>query len=242
MSEPRFFIGWEGRTGFALGSFLALLVGLGLGVLAALGMELPRSGADHAPPGFGGTPPGGLAEGPQRLEGVLTALPYPLLHLPGGQTVLLAGEGKLGAPAAQEGQRVAAEGYLGWRGSIAMLTLAAAPMPLGEGVPPARQPLGRWRITGEVCDGKCAAGVMRPGTGLAHRACANLCVAGEIPAVFVPTAPVAGEAFLVLGDAAGRGSPSAWRDVMGLRVTLEGEVARLGSVLVFQADPAGARQ
>lgn len=242
MSEPRFFIGWEGKTGFALGGFLALVVGLALGGLAALAMVLNGSGVDHAPPGFGGTPRAGLVEGPQTLEGVLTAQPYPLLHLPGGQSVLLAGEGKLGAPAVQDGARVAAEGYLNWRGSIAMLNLAGPPTVLGQGTPPARQPLGRWQITGEVCDGKCAAGLMLPGTGIAHRACANLCVDGEIPAVFVPTAPVAGESFLVLGDAAGHGSTSAWRDVMGLRVALEGEVARLGGVLVFHADPASARR
>jgi hypothetical protein len=77
---------------------------------------------------------------------------------------------------------------------------------------------------------------MRPGTGLAHRACATLCLDSEIPAVFVPTAPVAGHAVLLLADRAGRAGIPALRDAIGRRVTLEGEVERLGSLLVFRAE------
>jgi hypothetical protein len=204
MSEPRFFIGWEGRTGPGLGWFLALLAAAGLALMGGLALALARSGADHAPRGFGGPPLSGLEEGPAALEGVLTAQPTPLLHLADGRTVLLAGEGKLGPPGdatALHGQRVAAAGYLTHRGSIAMLNLAEPPQALGAGAPPMPVPLGRWRLSGEICDGKCAAGIMRPGTGISHRACAIFCVAGGVPAVFVSAAPLAGEHFLVLPPA-----------------------------------------
>jgi hypothetical protein len=119
-----------------------------------------------------------------------------------------------------------------------MLVLEAPPVPLADApaLPvPAPVPLGRWRIQGEICDGKCAAGGMRPGTGIGHRACATLCLDGELPAVFVPTRPVAGRAFLLLGDATGGPALPAFRDLIGQRVTLEGEVERLGDMVVFRA-------
>lgn len=39
-------------------------------------------------------------------------------------------------------------------------------------------------ITGEIVDPKCYFGVMKPGEGKAHRACAIRCIAGGIPPVF----------------------------------------------------------
>ncbi|MGE6744243.1 hypothetical protein ACQKGC_28815, partial [Allorhizobium pseudoryzae] len=79
------------------------------------------------------------------------------------------------------------------RGAIQMLVVEGRGQPLdaSSGLDPAmHEPLGRWRIAGEICDGKCYAGAMRPGSGLAHKACANLCLIGEIPAVFVTVDPV----------------------------------------------------
>jgi hypothetical protein len=238
MSEPHFFIGWEGRTGPALGWFLRGLTGVALAALLGLALLLGASGADPAPAGFGGPPRDGLAEGPQHLEGVLTLLPYPVLHLPDGPSVLLAGDGKRGAPAetaALQGQRVVAEGLLLRRGGIAMLVLDQPPELLGPGAPPVPEALGRWRITGEVCDGKCAAGAMLPGTGLAHRACASLCVEGGLPAILVATRAVAGSEFLLLAAPDGRAAD--WGGQLGLRVALEGEVQRLGTLLLFNAMP-----
>jgi hypothetical protein len=77
---------------------------------------------------------------------------------------------------------------------------------------------------------------MRPGIGRAHRACAVVCLDGEIPAVFVATHPVAGHAFLLLADRAGRAPMPAVRDMVGRRVTLEGVVERRGDLLVFSAE------
>jgi hypothetical protein len=138
------------------------------------------------------------------------------------------------------GQRVAAEGYVLARGDIAMLVLGAELVvrPGPAPAPPVER-LGRWRITGEICDGKCAAGAMRPGTGLGHRACATLCLDGELPAVFVATAPVGGSVFLLLGGADGGPMPAALRPRIGQRITLEGAVEWRGGILVFLAEPSG---
>lgn len=40
-------------------------------------------------------------------------------------------------------------------------------------------------LTGELLDGKCYLGAMKPGDGAAHRACAMLCIRGGLPALFI---------------------------------------------------------
>lgn len=39
--------------------------------------------------------------------------------------------------------------------------------------------------TGEIVDGKCYLGAMKPGDGMGHRACATLCIQGGLPPMFV---------------------------------------------------------
>jgi len=247
--EP-FFVGWARRPGPGLGRFLAVAA---LAVLAALplaGLVLGGLADDPADAGFA-TVPGAatLADLPQpaALRGLLLEGPTPLLHLPAdathprGRTLLLSGDGKVGGPfdaVAARGRMVAVEGFVLRRGSIEMLVSGTPPVLLDEPAPapPAIELLGRWRVTGEICDGKCAAGGMRPGIGLAHRACATLCLDGEIPAVFVATQPLAGHAFLVLADARGDAPLPAFRDMVGRRVTLEGAVERHGNILLFRAE------
>jgi hypothetical protein len=111
----------------------------------------------------------------------------------------------------------------------------------GQGALPPPVPLGRWRITGEICDGKCYSGSMRPGNGLAHKACANFCILGGVPPVFVSTAPVEGTSFMLLGDTAGGPLPDRLYDLVALRVQLEGELERRGDLLVFKVDLNRAR-
>lgn len=251
MSAPEpFFLGWAKRPGPGLGRFLAVAA---LAVLAGLplaGLVLGALADDPADARFATVPgavtPDDLPQ-PAALRGLLLDGPTPLLHLPAdaahprGRTLLLSGDGKVGGPfdaAAARGRLVAVDGFVLRRGSIEMLVSGTPPVLLEDPAPapPAAEPLGRWRITGEICDGKCAAGGMRPGTGLAHRACATLCLDGDIPAVFVAVQPVAGHAFLVLADAAGGAPLPGLRDLIGRRVTLEGAVERRGDILVFRAE------
>lgn len=244
-----FFIGWQGSPAAGLRRFLAPLAALLLLAAASLGLLLGAAADDPADARFA-LLPGAASPDPlpaeAALHGVLLEGPYPLLRLPpnashpAGRTLLLSGDGKRGPlldMAALRGRLVAAEGFVLQRGSIEMLVLGAPPVALPDAAPPlpATQPLGRWRITGEVCDGKCAAGGMRPGTGIGHRACATLCLDGVLPAVFAATHPVAGHAFLLLADSAGGPGIPAFRDAIGRRVTLEGEVERQGNLLIFRA-------
>ena len=248
LAPDPFFIGWQKTVPSGLRRFLLAVVLVVLSAAAALGVLLSAAVDD---------PGGGEAfwdAGPQTLRGVVTVTPYPTLHLPpdaahpAGRAILLSGIGKTGVEAdpALEGRLVEARGAMLKRGTQDQMQVEPPGLVPVDGAeaasPPAVTPLGRWRITGEICDGKCWNGAMRPGTGITHRACASLCLIGGIPPVFVSTRPVAGSDILLLGGPDGGPMPPALLDHVGLRVTLEGRVERRGSLTVFLADPASLRR
>ena len=233
MTTDPFFVGWRGRpvSGFLIG-VCALAFVLFSGLALAIGSAVNDPG-------------GGAFAGDKDLTGVVVAEPYPLLILdpdadhPNGHAVLMSGGGKRGVQAQAEalaGKRARATGAGFKRGSIDMLlvdTLAAAD---GTAPEPAVAVLGTWRLTGEICDGKCVSGVMRPGDGLAHKACANVCISGGVPPVLVTTAPVEGAGFLLMGDRNGHALPASFRDHTGLPQRMDGTVRRIADVSIFQTD------
>ena len=248
MSPPPgdFFIGWARPAPRALRRFLVRLTVALLGAAALLGLLLSVRIDD---PGNGAFD---WDAGEQTLRGVLRAAPYPLLLLPpspahpAGHAVLLGGEGKNGVTLAPEldGREVEATGLVIRRGTIDMLQLGADPGLRAVGAQPVAIPLpaqlGRWRLVGEVCDGKCWAGAMRPGAGLAHRACAGLCLDGGLPPVLVTTGPVEGSSFLLLAGPDGGPLPDPLLRLAGLRIRLDGAIERRADLLVLRADAAGA--
>ena len=245
MKDDPFFVGYL-AVPKGLRMFLILVALVFVGGAAALGFTLAVTQDD---PGDGRLR---FDYGQQVVHGVLELTPTPILHvtqgtehIPEGHVLMLSGQGKNGAVAraeALEGQLVRARGILIERGELDMLQLgggnnfrAAEDQSVVPEVPEP-EPLGRWQITGEICDGKCTAGAMRPGRGIAHRACANLCLLGGIPPVFVSTQPVEGEEFLLIAGADGETLPPELLDWVALYVTLEGEVTRHGDLLVLTVD------
>lgn len=245
--EP-FFIGWAkppaGLRGFlAVAALAVVAVFGGLGWLLAAAQGDPGDGAFR------------WDWGRQEAVGVLTARPYPVLHVveserfPAGGALLLAGVGKRGAQDRAEpldGRLVRVSGVALKRGDLDMLQLRGGADGLapaeGAGAPPDPVDLGRWRVTGEICDGKCYAGAMRPGNGLAHKACANLCIAGGAPPLFVATGPIDGEDILLLADAEGGPIPDALLARTAEIVEIEGRAERRGGIVVLRVDPATVRR
>lgn len=230
-----FFVGWSGRSGLRCLGFLgpavaAVLIGFGaLAFALAVGTDDPG---------------GGDVIGEMRIEGILIADPYPMIVTDAGQhTVLLSGGGKRGVQAEArplDGKRVRAFGAHARRGDRDMLLvyeLAAAPGEVpGEVIAQVREDLGTWRLTGEICDGKCVLGVMRPGNKAAHKACANVCLIGGVPPVFVLTTPVHGTRYLLMGGPDNRGLPDAFRDSTGVLRRMDGTLERIGDAIVFRTD------
>ena len=241
--EEPFFVGYLATPG-PVKAFMALVALFLLGAFSALGFSI-ATGQDD--PGQGAFQWGW---GSQQVTGRLDLHPYPVLHVsegtdrvPAGLSILLSGVGKKGVQSRVEtldGKLVQVSGIALKRGDIHALQVGNAKAAIKALDQPASemQPvsLGHWRLKGEICDGKCLAGAMRPGRGLSHRACANLCLIGGVPPVFVSADPVQGRDFMIIGNQDGKPLPKEYLDFVALLVSLEGEVERRGSILVFKAD------
>jgi hypothetical protein len=236
--ETPFFIGWasppEGLRLFLI-SFAAsalLFAGFAAYVIASTQND----------------PGNGAFVGRANAIGVMTALPYPILHVtesqqfPDGTALILSGGGKIGVQGRADpldGQMVRAAGARIARGDLTGLQLRGGRNGLRaeEGTSPItleRASLGTWRMTGEICDGKCLAGAMRPGRGLAHKACANLCLIGGVPPVFVSSGKVDGTEFFLVADENGNPIPESFYDYTAIFIEAEGEIEQLGTLKIFK--------
>lgn len=244
MSDKPFFVGYLSPPP-ALRGFLLLASSVLILLFAAIGWAI---GTTQADPGDGAFR---FDYGRQVVTGRMEAKPYPMLHidqgtdrLPAGTTILMSGGGKIGVQDradALDGREVQVTGPVLERGDLQMIQVLGGrrgiQSVMGELPDVPRQDLGRWKLTGEICDGKCLAGAMRPGRGLAHRACANLCLVGGVPPVFVSSQPVEGAEFLLIGGPDGGPLPPVLLDATALYVSIEGRIERRGSLLVFLVDP-----
>jgi hypothetical protein len=226
-----FFVGWSSRSAVPLLRFLALVL---LTLLAGFGVLAFALGVTVDDPG------GGNFAGDKAITGVLLADPYPMIVTDGDHhTILLSGGGKRGVQAEArplDRQHVHATGAGVKRGDRDMLLVDQLQPAQGEAVVPVRESLGTWRLTGEICDGKCSLGVMRPGNRATHKACANVCLIGGVPPVFITTTPVLGTRYLLLGDPQNQALPDALRDYVAITTKMEGTLERIGDALVFRTD------
>jgi hypothetical protein len=246
--KDAFFIGWA-KPPKSLRELLLFTAVLLIAGFMGLSLVIGGTKPDPGPGAFR------FDWGAQTVTGVMRSQPYPTVlvtegneRIPTGHTLMLSGQGKRGVQdraVPLEGQLVEVTGVLLKRGTLDMLQVGGQPEALqaaeGESTDMvADEALGRWRLTGEVCDGKCLAGAMRPGTGLSHKACANLCLIGGVPPVFVSAGAVEGTEFLLMANADGGPLDDRMYDLVGRLSTLEGDVVRRGDLLIFQADLATA--
>ncbi|MEM7069345.1 MAG: hypothetical protein AAF478_10725 [Pseudomonadota bacterium] len=244
--KPRpFFVGYGSKVPKGIAQLLFPVFALFIATFVTLSLFLSSASEDPGDGRFRGN----LGK-PQQV-GVLEFHPYPVLRLPPvdgqpAQTLMMSGPGKRGAVADAEklkGQTVLARGIYLKRGDITMMQVrgrngvAKTDRELPVGFTPSEPvSLGKWRLAGEICDGKCYTGAMRPGTGLAHKACANLCILGGIPAVFVSSGDVEGSSFFLLADKDGNPLGDELFDLVALYIEAEGEVERLDDLNVFKMD------
>ncbi len=246
-SKPKrtdFYVGYGKKLPDSLRGFLPAAAGILLTVFAASGLLL---GLAQQSPGEGRFR---YDLGPQTLVGVLEMHPAPVVHarptpqFPSGHSMMLTGQGKVGVQATAaglDGKLVEVKGYITQRGALDMLvvdSLRAAPAATAESSPtlPPVVDLGRWRLTGEICDGKCVSGAMRPGRGLSHKACANLCILGGAPPVFVANAKAAGADFFLIADPQGQPVAPRLVDFTAVPVEVEGQIERRGDLTVLLID------
>lgn len=250
-TDPGFFVGYLNAVPRPL---VYLMIGVAVALIGGMaGLAFALSSRTNDP----GDAVFATNLGVQKLRGVLVEAPYPILRVqpdanhPEPHTIMLTVPGKF--PVQRRagnlfGALVDARGYMFKRGTIDMLQIQGknglkAVEAASDGAEPTFRPappvsLGRWRLTGEICDGKCYTGAMRPGSGLAHKACANLCISSGAPPVFVVTeaGAVEGTTFFLMGNKDGGPLPDKFRDYVAVRVALEGEIERLDDLMIFKVD------
>jgi hypothetical protein len=194
----------------------------------------PRAGDGH------------WAETPTEFTGTLMRDPYPMLRVSKDgkvKTYIVISDEKRGAEAAlatfADGTTIRLQGYEIERAAVGMIQLAATEMSTAEAAAvaePPREIHGRVTVTGEIVDSKCWLGVMRPGEGHIHKACASLCIRGGIPPMLVTRAEgVPAVMLLTLAD--GRAvPPEQILDYVADAVELAGTVEKRGDLTVFKAD------
>lgn len=233
--QPGFYVGYHPTAPADVGravrrSVTALLAGV---AAIAVGVAASQDRAD----------PGVFEYGTlQTLHGQLREFPYPSLLVPvddsGGRRAayvryLLVAEGKHGAQtltAGLDGQWADLRGTRIARGAREMLEVAAAGVTVTPPAPnvrlgiPMPAPVSRGTVTlrGEIVDGKCWLGVMKPATGGVHRGCATRCVSGGIPPLLMTTDASGVVRHYLLADGEGRAAGRQFAEFVGRRVELTG--------------------
>ena len=246
--DPPFFVGYL-PTPRPLVLFLActivVMTGLGIGV----GLAVVLAQQDHGDGRFRFTY--------RSFEGVVQALPYPVLRLPasgdeGPRTIVLAGRGKRGVQGRAgtlDGQAVQLGGVFVLREQSRLLQVGGRvkfraleePGLLAGWKPADDQFMGNFKIKGEIVESKCFLGAMRPGRGKVHMACAGLCVMGGIPPMFAVYRENGPNDLLLLAGPDGGPVPEELLDHISLFVELEGDVLARDDQLIFRIDPSSLR-
>ena len=225
---------------------------IGAGVLLTAAWVLAGYAvADHTQ----GAGPGKFAFGAsQGSLGLLTLDPVATLWtedpavVGGVRGTLLARQGKFGLRASArelDGHIVRVSGSTVEREGRRMLELSAAPQLADADVEPAlrarlaarsERSLGEVAISGEIVDSKCYLGRMRPGDRRTHRACAQLCISGGVPALFVTRDERGVETAYQLATREGHSIDQALLPYVAEPVQVRGELFQSGDQWVLHTD------
>lgn len=186
------------------------------------------------------------------LTGTLSIDPYPVLHIddPAASSVLLVKLGKhsaLDIAASFANQSVTVSGFPIKRGDWLMLELEdASDIEVTNAaktlVPPVVSSLGNISLKGEIVDSKCFLGVMKPGAGKVHRACASLCLKGGIPPILVAKYSDNHSYAYVLILPDGTSASHVVAPIAGLPVEINGELEQRGDLLYLRMSQELPRQ
>lgn len=86
---------------------------------------------------------------------------------------------------------------------------------------------GKISLNGEIVDPKCYFGVMKPGEGKVHKACAILCISGGIPPVFVVENKKQEKNYYLLIDESGNPINNRILDYIAIPINIEGHLSKM---------------
>lgn len=193
------------------------------------------------------------------MHGILTNAPYPVLHRINPEkpatleSVLLVRQGKHAADefsARHAGQAVSVSGYRIRRGGWSMLEVPGEDAIRRDTDEQAAElqsllviePLGNIELVGEIVDSKCFLGVMKPGAGKVHKACAELCLLGGIPPMLVVGDADDQRFGYIVVRADGSSASELLAKFAGEPVRVTGRLQRQGDLLFIRMDEDGIRR
>jgi len=193
------------------------------------------------------------------FDGIALERPYPMLLVAdaagsggGLMSFYLVAFGKHGADelvGGMDSEPVRVTGSLIYNNSQRMIEAHAIERLQGDAAEELRalerlgdQQLGGVTLVGEIVDSKCHFGVMKPGRGKVHKACAIRCISGGVPPLLRVEDRAGGVDYLLLVDAGGLPVNREVLDMIAEPVEVTGDVVRTGDRLVLYSDPATYRR
>ena len=186
------------------------------------------------------------------FEGFVVADPYPSLIVPGDTAFsryLLTAPGKFGADelvSSVVGRPASLRGTLAYREDQAMIQVEPGTVaPREPSGPPPELPetdLGERYVEGEIVGSKCYLGVMNPGSGITHRACAAVCIKGGIAPLLEVRREDGGREGIVLAGSGGEAIGDALEGLIATPVGMTGRLVRRGGTTFLHVDPESIRR
>ncbi len=193
--------------------------------------------------------------GTKTIHGFLVVNPYPVLHRidpsdpTRNESILLVKQGKFSARTMSRpfhNKMVSVTGYPILRGGWSMYELASAE-PIKAEMPPIDEALmsklatttkpvslGKVTLHGEITDSKCFLGVMKPGSGSVHKACAEVCLLGGIPAMLLVRGEDGKKYGYMLIQADGSSASKLVAKRAAEQVEISGELQQRGNLLYIK--------
>jgi hypothetical protein len=250
--DDEFYVGYLDRSppGIASrtrqGVALIFAVGLALGLLLVSGQNRFDDGVFE----FGVE---------TAFDGIIVESPYPLLlvpdtsgEAPGWITYLLVGLGKHGAGAlvaGLDGRAVRVTGSAIYNEYERMIEAHAVDLLAGEAgdtlqalSTDTEREIGYATLVGEIVDSKCHLGVMKPGRGKPHKACAIRCISGGVPPVLRVEDRAENVEYFILVSSDGRSVNREVLEMIAEPVEITGRVGRAGDLHILYADQATYRR
>jgi hypothetical protein len=181
-------------------------------------------------------------------QGYLSHDPYPVLHIVGDkpETIILMSQGKHSSAnltSALDGREVTVTGFPIERGGWKLLELRDISdvnvISSSQPYKASSEPLGKVTLSGEIIDSKCFMGVMKPGEGKVHRACAAMCIAGGIPPMLVVTQADGNRYGYILIGSQGQAAADLVIEDVAVPVSVSGQLERRGDLTYLRITENG---
>lgn len=184
-------------------------------------------------------------------QGYLSHNPYPVLHVIGDkpETIILMSRGKHSSAnltSELDGSEVTVTGFPIERGGWKLLELRDISdvnvINRNQAFAATSEPLGEVTLSGEIIDSKCFMGVMKPGEGKVHRACAAMCIAGGIPPMLVVNQSDGNRYGYILVGPQGQAAAELVMQDVAVPVSVFGQLERRGDLTYLRIAEKGIKR